>query len=93
MTRIETIKRFLKTTEGMGYIKGSCVADYERMNAAIEGELTYEKMVAAFEKLFMKPNFAPLDDYDRKIMNEMFEMTDEEFEEEFHAINGYYYKE
>lgn len=93
MTRIETIKRFLKITEGMGYINGSCVADYEKMDAAIEGELTYEKMVVAFEKLFMKPNFAPLDDYDCKIMNQLFAMTDEEFAEEFHAINGYYFTE
>lgn len=93
MTRIETIKRFMKIAEGMTYINGSCPADYERMNAAIDGELTFENMADAFNKLFLKPNFVPMAERDREDVEEMMAMSDEDFEEEFREINGYYFTE
>lgn len=93
MTRIETIKRFLKVAEGMGYIKGSRNADYEKMSNAIEGELTFENMADAFNKLFLKPNFVPMAERDREDVEEMMAMSDEDFEEEFREINGYYFTE
>ncbi len=92
-TRTETIKRFMKIAEGMTYINGSSPADYEKMNAAIDGELTFENMADAFNKLFLKPNFSPMDDRDRKDVEEMMAMSDEDFEEEFFEINKYYYTE
>jgi hypothetical protein len=83
----------MKIAEGMTYINGSCPADYENMIAAIDGELTFENMADTFNKLFLKPNFVPMADRDREDVEEMMAMSDEEFEEEFHAINGYYFTE
>lgn len=83
----------MKIAECMTYINGSSPADYEKMNAAFDGELTFANMADAFNKLFLKPDFVPMAERDREDVEEMMAMSDEDFEEEFCEINGYYFTE